>query len=166
MANPGKGGKGKKAPYGTVQHRIPLPLKGAVTAFADRYRELIGAGGTDPTGENLIRRVESAIRNDESKPVYSHEDDSKAVHRYADQVPELEDALASCQRERNALREEREELRHKLSELLAAVDQLASVREELRSRLAAAGDSNQKILYGEGEKILAPQLQPPGSPAP
>ena len=59
--NPGKGGKGKKAPYETTHYRIPEPLYNAVKMFADRYRHLIGAGMTDPRGEKLIKRVQEAI---------------------------------------------------------------------------------------------------------
>lgn len=44
------GGRGKKAPYQTMQMRIPLPIKSEVEELVERYRSLILGEDETPTG--------------------------------------------------------------------------------------------------------------------
>jgi hypothetical protein len=62
MSNPGKGGRGKVAPYTTTHYRIPEPIKLTVERFASMYRILIGAEDLEAS-ENLIKSVNNAISN-------------------------------------------------------------------------------------------------------
>ncbi len=62
MFNPGKGGRGKVAPYSTTHYRIPEPLKPTVERLTSVYRILVGS--EDPeVCERLISSVDSAISN-------------------------------------------------------------------------------------------------------
>ena len=60
MADPGLGGKGRKAPYNSILVRVPLPLKPLVTAVIYAWRNRLG-GSIDPKGESLVSQVESAL---------------------------------------------------------------------------------------------------------
>lgn len=52
-----------------------------VNMFSDRYRQLVSAGVTDPTGEGLIRRVEDAICADaHPKDVNANKGEGKLVN--------------------------------------------------------------------------------------
>jgi hypothetical protein len=62
MSNPGKGGRGKVAPYATTHYRIPEPIKLTVERFASMYRILVGAEDLEAS-ENLIKSVNNAISN-------------------------------------------------------------------------------------------------------
>ncbi len=62
MSNPGKGGRGKVAPYTTTHYRIPEPIKLTVERFASMYRILVGAEDLEAS-ENLIKSVNNAISN-------------------------------------------------------------------------------------------------------
>jgi hypothetical protein len=59
MSSPGKGGRGKKAPYSTIHYRIPEPIKASVERFAAAYRIL--SFDDDSEGcRNLIKSVDDA----------------------------------------------------------------------------------------------------------
>jgi hypothetical protein len=60
MDYPGKGGRGRKAPYESVMYRIPAPIKPVVETLAEAYRRLIG-GSLDTEGADLLKSVEIAI---------------------------------------------------------------------------------------------------------
>jgi len=60
MADPGKGGKGKKAPYHSTLVRVPLPLKPLVTSLIFAWRNQLGSI-LDTNGDSLRRQVESAL---------------------------------------------------------------------------------------------------------
>jgi len=60
MADPGKGGKGKKAPYDSTLVRVPLPLKPLVTSLIFAWRNQLGSI-LDTNGDSLRRQVESAL---------------------------------------------------------------------------------------------------------
>lgn len=54
------GGRGKRAPYQTVQMRVPLPIKAHVEQLIEQYREQV-------LGES---NVSEKVVEGESKPVY------------------------------------------------------------------------------------------------
>jgi len=60
MVDPGKGGKGKKAPYDSTLVRVPLPLKPLVTSLIFAWRNQLGSI-LDINGDSLKRQVGSAI---------------------------------------------------------------------------------------------------------
>ncbi len=60
MADPGKGGKGKKAPYHSTLVRVPLPLKPLVKSLIFAWRNQLGSI-LDTNGDSLRRQVESAL---------------------------------------------------------------------------------------------------------
>jgi len=60
MADPGKGGKGKKAPYDSILVRVPLPLKPLVRSLIFAWRNQLGSI-LDTNGDSLRNQVESAI---------------------------------------------------------------------------------------------------------
>jgi hypothetical protein len=47
------GGRGKKAPYQTVQMRIPLPIKSEVEKLVEQYRGVILSGDETPIGSTV-----------------------------------------------------------------------------------------------------------------
>lgn len=62
MSNPGKGGRGKDAPYSTTHCRIPEPLKATVERLTSAYRILVGS--EDPEAcKRFIDSVDNAITN-------------------------------------------------------------------------------------------------------
>lgn len=62
MPSPGKGGRGKQAPYSTTHCRIPEPIKSIVERLASAYRVL--AFSDDLKGcDNLLKSVDNAISN-------------------------------------------------------------------------------------------------------
>lgn len=60
MTNPGKGGRGKRAPYESIHYRIPSPIKPAVEMLATAYRMIVGSEA-DPDGEKLLAQVKDSI---------------------------------------------------------------------------------------------------------
>jgi len=60
MADPGKGGKGKKAPYDSTLVRVPLPLKPLVKSLIFAWRNQLGTI-LDTNGDSLRNQVENAI---------------------------------------------------------------------------------------------------------
>ncbi len=60
MADPGKGGKGKKAPYDSILVRVPLPLKPLVRSLIFAWRNQLGSI-LDTNGDSLRSQVESAL---------------------------------------------------------------------------------------------------------
>lgn len=62
MSNPGKGGRGKVAPYSTTHYRIPEPLKATVERLTSAYRILVSSEDTEVC-KRFINCVDSAISN-------------------------------------------------------------------------------------------------------
>jgi len=60
MADPGKGGKGKKAPYHSTLVRVSLPLKPLVRSLIFAWRNQLGSI-LDTNGDSLRSQVESAL---------------------------------------------------------------------------------------------------------
>ena len=60
MADPGKGGKGKKAPYHSALVRVPLPLKPLVKSLIFAWRNQLGSI-LNTNGDSLRHQVESAL---------------------------------------------------------------------------------------------------------
>ncbi len=88
MSNPGKGGRGRNAPYTTTHYRIPTPIKETVEQLAAIYR--IHAGREDENEcKALIIRVQNAIANVENPPR---------------KVAELENSLQRADKEIEALK--------------------------------------------------------------
>jgi hypothetical protein len=59
MSSPGKGGRGKEAPYSTTHYRIPKPIKASVERFAAAYR-ILSFDGDSEGCRNLIKSVDDA----------------------------------------------------------------------------------------------------------
>lgn len=59
MSSPGKGGRGKQAPYSTTHCRVPEPIKATVERFAIAYR-ILSFDGDSEGCRNLIKSVEDA----------------------------------------------------------------------------------------------------------
>jgi hypothetical protein len=59
MSSPGKGGRGKQAPYSTTHCRVPAPIKATVERFAVAYR-ILSFDGDSEGCRNLIKSVEDA----------------------------------------------------------------------------------------------------------
>ncbi len=62
MFNPGKGGRGKVAPYSTTHCRIPEPLKSTVERLTSAYKILVGSEDLEGC-KQLISSVDDAITN-------------------------------------------------------------------------------------------------------
>ncbi len=60
MVDPGKGGKGKKAPYDSTLVRVPLPLKPLVKSLIFAWRNQLGSI-LNTNGDSLRHQVESAL---------------------------------------------------------------------------------------------------------
>jgi hypothetical protein len=59
MSSPGKGGRGKQAPYTSTHCRIPEPIKASVERFAIAYR-ILAFDGDSESCKNLIKSVDDA----------------------------------------------------------------------------------------------------------
>jgi hypothetical protein len=59
MSSPGKGGRGKHAPYKTTHCRVPEPIKESVERFAIAYR-ILAFDGDLKSCRNLINSVDDA----------------------------------------------------------------------------------------------------------
>ena len=59
MSSPGKGGRGKQAPYTSTHCRIPEPIKESVERFAAAYR-ILAFDGDSESCRNLIKSVDDA----------------------------------------------------------------------------------------------------------
>lgn len=62
MSNPGKGGRGKIAPYSTTHYRIPEPLKATVERLTSAYRILVGSENLEAC-KKFVDCVDNAITN-------------------------------------------------------------------------------------------------------
>ncbi len=62
MSNPGKGGRGKVAPYSTTHYRIPEPLKATVERLTSAYRILVGSNDAEAC-KRFVNSVDNAITN-------------------------------------------------------------------------------------------------------
>ena len=103
MTDPGKGGKGRKAPYQSTLVRVPLPLKPLVVALIYAWRNCLGSI-LDPKGENLVKQVEKAIASPcpDNIPVNELNLDVKPVNKLVS-TPE---SMAALQRENAQLQEQ------------------------------------------------------------
>jgi hypothetical protein len=61
MSSPGKGGRGKKAPYATIHYRIPKPIKPTVERFAAAYKIVVGQGDSEDEVRTLINSVDDTL---------------------------------------------------------------------------------------------------------
>lgn len=61
MSNPGKGGRGKAAPYSTVHYRIPEPIKPTVERLAAAYRIMVADRGMLKAHIQLVESVDNVI---------------------------------------------------------------------------------------------------------
>lgn len=86
MSNPGKGGRGKLAPYKTIHYRIPEPIKSTVERLAAAYRTLAGTRSWDECSK-LLGKVESVICNDDN-------DEKRQLTAYDEIVENLQNELA------------------------------------------------------------------------
>jgi hypothetical protein len=59
MFSPGKGGRGKQAPYSTTHCRVPEPIKESIERFAAAYR-ILSFDGDSEGCRNLIKSVDDA----------------------------------------------------------------------------------------------------------
>jgi hypothetical protein len=59
MSSPGKGGRGKQAPYSTTHCRVPEPIKESIERFATAYR-ILSFDGDSEGCRNLIKSVDDA----------------------------------------------------------------------------------------------------------
>jgi hypothetical protein len=59
MSSPGKGGRGKQAPYKSTHCRVPEPIKESVERFAIAYR-ILAFDGDLKSCRNLINSVDDA----------------------------------------------------------------------------------------------------------
>ena len=119
MSNPGKGGRGKNAPYSTTHCRIPEPLKATVERFSSAYKILIG-GDNEGGCKQLINIVDNAISNfDESQNEMEH----------------LKKELARLMHEIEALKIERE---NAIKNLLPALEMKSREGVKMRAAIASA----------------------------
>ena len=92
MSNPGKGGRGKLAPYKTIHYRIPEPIKKTVESLANAYR--IFAGSRNWEGANkLLDEVNNAI-------LVSTNFDKNEVINYNEKIANLEKQVTDFKAER------------------------------------------------------------------
>ena len=61
MSNPGRGGRGKSAPYSSVHYRIPEPIKPTVERLAAAYRIMVADVGMLETHNRLVVAVDNVI---------------------------------------------------------------------------------------------------------
>lgn len=93
MTNPGKGGRGKRAPYKTIHYRIPSPIKPVVEMLATTYRMLIGSEA-DPDGEKLLTQVKDSIAS------ASYPSDESELETLQMKLAEAQEILKQLERER------------------------------------------------------------------
>lgn len=106
MTNPGKGGRGKTAPYQTVHYRIPEPIKPTVEKLAAAYRVLVVEGNLSGACEQLLKQVDGSITGASGPSNYS-------------ELEELHSQLAAAQEQIKQLKTERERV---LNTLAPAMD--------------------------------------------
>jgi len=139
MADPGLGGKGRKAPYDSTLVRVPLPLKPLVVSLIYAWRNRLG-GITDPKGDSLVSQVESALAAASPEHIAVNELSrrDKAVNRLSQQSENafLRDRLETAERLIGrrlldmALREEQTQKKQEM-----AIAKLASENSSLRQQL-------------------------------
>lgn len=110
MTNPGKGGRGKNAPYDTVHYRIPESIKPVVERFAACYRILIGSGVKEDC-DRLLQNVDSAITN-----TLEGEKHQVTIHEAI--IEKLQNDLLTMQIELDKLQQERVEVIENLTSTL------------------------------------------------
>lgn len=113
MSNPGKGGRGKSAPYQTVHYRIPEPIKPTVERLAAAYRILVVDGDRSGAHNQLLEQVDSTITGSTQASDHS-------------ELNELHLQLAAAQDQINQLKAEREQ----------ALNVIASAMENIKANAA------------------------------
>lgn len=93
MTNPGKGGRGKRAPYETIHYRIPSPIKPVVEMLATAYRMVVGSEA-DPDGEKLLNQVKDSIAS------ASYPNDKSELEKLRLKLIESQELLKQLERER------------------------------------------------------------------
>jgi len=108
MTNPGKGGRGKAAPYQTVHYRIPEPIKPTVERLAAAYRILVVDGSLSGAHEQLLKKVDDTITGATESSSYS-------------ELEELHSKLAVAQEQIDQLRAERERVLNTLAPAMEGI---------------------------------------------
>jgi len=142
MADPGHGGKGRKAPYTSTLVRVPLPLKPLVAAVIYAWRNRLG-GSIDPKGESLVSQVESALAtaNSDNIPI-------DKLNLAADSVNKLQPALqliVALQQENAKMRSQVEAaerlIGRRLIEMALRSEQIQKKQELAMAKLAEENSS-------------------------
>lgn len=163
MIEPWKGGKGKKAPYETTHQRIPQPIHRAVQMFSDRFKQLVAAGVTDPSGEHLIKRVEDAICADALKPDTRYKKEQIPGNGYNEDLEKSDEELEKLREENSQLRsqlnnqvklagewyEKAKALELESRQMVADPEVITILNEALKLKANAGGAIKKKI-----EKVL------------
>lgn len=124
LTNPGRGGRGKIAPYQTIHYRIPKPIKPTTERLAAVYRLLVGTNFEEGV-QVLLQQVDEAIaaslhpsskhgtdldRSDKVGTIYcaasgdeSEDEDKQAIHDLERKIQELIVDNKGLQREKQAL---------------------------------------------------------------
>lgn len=137
LTNPGRGGRGKIAPYQTIHYRIPKPIKPTTERLAAAYRFLVGTNFEEGV-QVLLQQVDEAIaslhpsnkhgtdsdRSDKVGTIYcaasgdeSKDEDKQAIHDLERKIQELIVDNKELQREKQALQTHCHQLDTRCSEL-------------------------------------------------
>lgn len=100
MSNPGKGGRGKSAPYLTTHYRIPEPIKPVVERLAGAYRILAGSKNWSSCN-SLLERVDAAIAD-------TNQDDRHQFNIYEAIIEKQQTDLTTIQKQLDELKSEKE----------------------------------------------------------
>lgn len=120
MNNPGRGGRGKRAPYETMMCRVPQPLKPTVEAMANRYRELV-TNFQDPYDPDLVAAVISAIAPEApgappGQPDLEKLTDTEKFSQLQNQVTELQKQVKNLEAKLNCGHKQKKELEDEVTE--------------------------------------------------
>ncbi len=142
MADPGRGGKGRKAPYDSTLVRVPLPLKPLVVALIYAWRNRLG-GSIDPKGESLVTQVERALATADSDNIPVDK-----LNLAADTVNKLQPALqlvVALQQENAKMRSQLESaervIGRRLIEMAIREEQIQKKQELAMAKLAEDNSS-------------------------
>ncbi len=144
-----KGGRGKKAPYETVMYRIPVPVRPVVEMLAQQYRQLL-EGIADPTGENLVKRVEDAIAD----PIQlGDEPRSRHGQEGASATDELRSQLAAMEDENARLRSQLDSMAVKADEWYDKAKEAQELAEDRLQEIERLRNESQNRLAADPEAI-------------
>lgn len=90
MSNPGRGGRGKAAPYSTIHYRIPEPIKPTVERLAAVYRIMVANAGMLATHDQLIKAVDNVISQSTSLETNSISEVEKLQQKVSELEAEIE----------------------------------------------------------------------------